>query len=580
MTSGTAFSWGWRWFALCLALAAGLMATARSETNQPLVKLWRVREAGRICYSPELTNFVRGGVLRLSGAEHVEFTFSPVDAAKDYPLRLRRKLDGRDRDWREAGGEIQVLVLAHGESGRVLSYSTFRMVGESEGWRGAVENSEFHLRRESLTLPAGARRLEVLLIAADWNVLGTAAITDFRVLRADITGKTENIWPDPNVQEGTHLESPDGQPRYWTRGSFGASMARVLTLAHPAQGHALVISDQDVHLSPSWQAELPLAGEARGGETLLLEWREAFSVGIGGRQLAIFDALTPGDYIFRARAVTPAGEPIGPETALAFSIPQVFWKRPAVVGSSFTALALAVMIMVRAVTRRRLQAHLDQLELRRRHERERRKIAQDIHDDLGASLTHISLLGQTAHEKMGRTDAAWEDTNRLRTLTANLTQKLDEIVWAISPRHDTVESLFSYLTDHAEEFLGAAGVRTRIYFPIQLPNWALSPELRHDVFLATKESLNNIVKHAQASEVHLRLVILPGAFQLTIEDNGDGFSPGSDWQTATATSRRDGLNGLRERIESLGGSCSIDSTPGKGTRVVLTVPVDGATSGS
>ena len=155
------------------------------------------------------------------------------------------------------------MVLVHGQSGRVLSYSTFRMMGQSEGWKGAVEKSEFHLRRESLSLPAGAERLEVLLIAADWRVLGTAAITDFRVLRQDASGKTRNMCPDPKIEEGSNLNSPDGQPRYWTRGSVGARMARVLRLPPPARGTPLAITDEGIALSPSWQTDLVLRPETR-----------------------------------------------------------------------------------------------------------------------------------------------------------------------------------------------------------------------------------------------------------------------------------------------------------------------------
>jgi signal transduction histidine kinase len=552
----------------------GIIAIGRAGTNQPLARIMRVRVAGHVFYGDGITNLLRGGKLRLPAFERVEFTFLPVDEAKDQPLRLRRTLAGVEPDWREAGGEMLVLVLAYDESGHILSYTSFNMVGESEGWRGAVEKSEFYQRRESLTLPAGAERLEVLLIAADWNVLGTAAITDFRVFRQDTTGKAQNIWPDPKVEEGTNLDSPEGQPRYWTRGSLGKSMARVLKLPPPAQGHALVIADNDIHISPNWQADLPLGRKARTGETLTVEWREAFSVGTGGRKLAMFDSLSPGDYVFRVKTVTPSGEPIGGEAALAISIPQVIWKRPAVIALGLAAFGLAGAAMVRTATRRRLQAQLDEVERRRRIERERLRIAQDIHDDLGASLTHISLISQTAHEKIEKLHPAWVDTERLRALTTNLTRKLDEIVWAISPRHDTIESLLSYLTDLAEEFLGAAGIPTRIHFPDELPSWTLPPGLRHNVFLATKESLNNIVKHANATEVHLRLVILPGAFQLTVEDNGDGYSMLPPLPPAATRPVHHGLEGIQERIESLGGKCSIDSAPGGGTRVVLTVPVN------
>ena len=115
-------------------------------------------------------------------------------------------------------------------------------------------------------------------------------------------------------------------------------------------------------------------------------------------------------------------------------------------------------------------------------------------------------------EKMESLHPAWQDTERLRALTANLTQKLDEIVWAVSPRHDTLESLLSYLTDLAEEFLGPLAFAPGFTFRSRLPPWTLPSGLRHNVFLATKEALNNIVKHAQATEVHLRLVHPAGRF--------------------------------------------------------------------
>ena len=552
----------------------GVLAIGRAETNQPLCKIWRVRDGSRIIFGPGITNGVRGGKLTLPAPGRLEFSFAPVNETAEHPLRLRYKLEGVDPDWREAGGEMQVLVITHGEFGQILSCTSFRMVGESKGWSGAVEKSVFHQRREAITLPPGTERLEMLLIDEGWEVLGIAAITDFRVLHQDAAGKAENIWPDPKIEEGENLNSPGGKPRYWTRGRFGASMAHVLKLPPPAQGHALVVADEDLHISPSWQADLPLGGKARGGDTLTFEWREAFSVGVGGRNRAIFAPPPPGNYIFRVKTVTPSGAPIGSEVALAVSISQVIWKRPPVVALGLAAFALVVSVMVRTVTHRRLQTRLDQVDRRHRLERERLRIAQDIHDDLGASLTHISLLSQTAHEKMERPHPAWKDTEHLRALTINLTQKLDEIVWAISPRHDTMESLFGYLTDLAEEFLGAAGIRTRIHFPDELPSWTLPPGLRHNVFLATKESFNNIIKHAKATEVRLQLAILPGAFQLTIEDNGCGSAPPPDSPTAATRPVHHGREGIKERIESLGGKCLIAAAPGGGTRVVLTVPVN------
>jgi signal transduction histidine kinase len=509
----------------------------------------------------------------------LEISYEPIDSGSNQPLRLLRKMEGLDSDWQEAGGQMQrnvmeLVVMTHGASNNVLSYQTFGITGESEGWREEVAKSEFRPRRESIFLPPGAEGIQVLLTAENWTVLGVAAVTDFRVLHPDATGHEANIWPDPNIEEGENLDQAQGTPRYWQRSGVGKRMAEVTTLPPPAKGHALVIKDDDVRLSATWQAELRFRNQAHGGDTLILKWREAFSVGNGGRSRATFEPMPPGQYVFRVKTVTPFGEPVGSELALTILIPQPLWKRPSTLLLGAGVLAATVAVIVRTAVRRRLQARLDQAERRRRLERERLRIAQDIHDDLGASLTHINLLSQTAAGKMESNHAAWKDTERLRSLAVTLTEKLDEIVWAVSPRHDTLESLLSYLTNLAEEFLGSAGIRARIHVPIQLPPWTLASGLRHNVFLATKEALNNVVKHAQATEVRLQLVIRADAFELTIEDNGCGFSPPLTPPSSAERSARHGLESVKWRIESLGGEFSLDSALGRGTRLTFTVPVN------
>jgi signal transduction histidine kinase len=474
---------------------------------------------------------------------------------------------------------MQISVAVYAASNRILSYHVFTMTGESKGWQGEAVTSTFSSRCESIALPAGAERLQVMFLSKDWKGLGATAIANFRVLRKNADGREENLWQDSNLEEGENLDRADGQPRYWRRSSFGANLAHVSRLPPPLTGHALEIVDDDLHLPATWQAdEFSLKNKAQAGDRLMLEWKEAFSVGLGGRQRVGYDLLPPGDYVFRVRTVTPSGKTIGREVSLAVSIPQVFWKRPPFVVLLLVTFAAAITIIVRAAVRRRMQARLDRMEHRRGLERERLRIAQDIHDDLGASLTHINLLSQTAHRKIENTHPAWKDTERLRAVSVNLTQKLDEIVWAVSPRHDTLESLLSYLTDLAEEFLGSARIRARIQVPLQLPGWTLPAGLRHNVFLATKEVLNNVVKHAKATEVHLRLVILAEAFELTIEDNGCGFSLTSIPANGNDHHVCHGLAGVKERIQSIGGKFSLETGPGRGTRVVFTVPVNVAES--
>jgi signal transduction histidine kinase len=412
-----------------------------------------------------------------------------------------------------------------------------------------------------------------LLTSQFWTVLGCAAITDFKILRLNSDGDEENIWPDPNIEEGENLDQAEGTPRYWQRSSFGRRMAQVYGLPPPATGHALSIMDDDVRMSATWQAEVSLDNKTRAGDTLALEWREAYSVGIGGRSRATFEPIPCGKYVFRVKTVTPFGKPLGSELALTILIPQPLWRRPSFFLPLSLATAAGIAALVWFVVNRRLQVRLKRLEHRRQMEHERFRIAQDIHDDLGASLTHINLLSQTVHGKLQGNDPLRQDTDRLRTMAVGLTQKLDEIVWAVSPQHDTMESLLSYLTDFAEDFLQAAGIRARIQIPVQLPDWVLPSSFRHNVFLSAKEALNNAVKHGAPTEINLRLAIIDHAFKLTIEDNGCGFSPPASAPAQNIPSGRHGLEGMRSRMDSVGGKFEVISAPGRGTQVVFTVPV-------
>jgi signal transduction histidine kinase len=551
-------------------------------TNSVLSKIVIVRAGGLVVPGPWSTNTTGIMSVTLPKPTRLEISYAPIDSVANEPIRLLRKLEGLDEKWEEAGGQMQVgemqlMVMIEDASNRILSHGRFAIRGDSEGWRGHLAGSEFLPRRETILLPSGTRRLRVLLTSQFWTVLGCAAITDFRVLRQDDLGEEKNIWPDPHIEQGENLDQPEGVPRHWERSSLGRRMAQVLTLPPPAKGHALSIMDDDVRASATWQAELPLENPAEAGETIALEWREAFSVGIGGRSRATFNPVSPGTYVFRVKTVTPFGEPIGSELALTIFIPQPLWKRLTFIIPVSLASAAAIAALVWFAANRRLQSRLNQLEYRRQREHERLRIARDIHDDLGASLTQMSLLSQAAHGKLQSSDPAWPDTERLRTVAVRLTQKLDEIVWAVSPQHDTLESLLSYLTDFAEEFLEAAGIRARIHIPLQLPDWTLPSSLRHNVFLSAKEALNNAVKHARATEIHLQVAVKDHAFELTIEDNGCGFSPPPPSPLPKHPSGRHGLDGMRNRMASIGADFTLDTAPGRGTRVTFTVPVTIAT---
>jgi signal transduction histidine kinase len=148
---------------------------------------------------------------------------------------------------------------------------------------------------------------------------------------------------------------------------------------------------------------------------------------------------------------------------------------------------------------------------------------------------------------------------------------MDEIVWAVDPQHDTLSGLLDYISAFTEDFLRAAGLRCRMDFPAELPAAPVDAEFRYNLLLALKEALNNVVKHAHATEVWLRLRHNHGGFTLVIEDNGQGFSADHRAGSNNRLAAGHGLAYMTERLAAVGGHCEVGSVPGQGTRVEISL---------
>ena len=222
-----------------------------------------------------------------------------------------------------------------------------------------------------------------------------------------------------------------------------------------------------------------------------------------------------------------------------------------------------------------MKQKLERLERQQAVERERARIARDIHDDLGASLTRIMLLSQTAHGEAELPEQAGASQEQIYETARDLTRAMDEIVWAVNPKYDTLDSLVTYLGKFAQDFLRPVGIRCRIEVPLELPPIPLTAEMRHNLFLAFKEALNNVAKHARASEVRISLVLNSRDFALVIEDNGRGFAAAdpaeANGSAKSNVSAGDGLLNMRGRLERIHGRCEIQSVPGGGTRVTFSM---------
>jgi signal transduction histidine kinase/ligand-binding sensor domain-containing protein len=294
-------------------------------------------------------------------------------------------------------------------------------------------------------------------------------------------------------------------------------------------------------------------------------------IGPTTKRTASYTHLPPGNYRFLVSAANSDDIWNNAAKTIAFTVQPFFWQTLwfRVLGILITMGFVGLIALL--ITRQRYRRQLELAERQRGIERERARIAQDIHDDLGSSLTRIILLSQSARGDLDSPDIAAKGLDRIYDTARNLTRSLDEIVWAVNPRHDTLDSLATYLGKFAQDFLGAANIRCRLDLPVSVPSWPLTAEVRHNVFLAFKEALNNAVKHANATEVRISLTLQPSAFKLIVEDNGRGFSPP---QTAPdATNTEDGLQNMRKRLTEVAGSCEIYSQPNKGTRVTFNVPV-------
>jgi signal transduction histidine kinase len=194
-------------------------------------------------------------------------------------------------------------------------------------------------------------------------------------------------------------------------------------------------------------------------------------------------------------------------------------------------------------------------------ERLRLQIAANLHDDVGARLTKMAMVTEFVDRETSESDPGKPHIQTLGRTTREIVQAMDEIVWTINPQNDTLDDLANYIFQYAQEYFQDTPVSCRLDVPAQLPNWPMSTEARHNLFMAVKEALNNVLKHSAATEVQVGLAVTEGRMAITIADNGRGFD---------LTAVRPGGNGLenmRQRLERIGGRLVLESQPGQGTRI-------------
>jgi signal transduction histidine kinase/ligand-binding sensor domain-containing protein len=286
-------------------------------------------------------------------------------------------------------------------------------------------------------------------------------------------------------------------------------------------------------------------------------------VDIGTQRSVTFSRLNPGIYSFHVSASTGDGPWNDTRVPFGLIVTPFFWDTWWFRMSVLILFTGAVVGAVRYFSFRRLQLQLQVAEQQAALDKERARIARDLHDDLGSSLMYVALALEMNEQKSSANTANGERPQLCSPLVRRVVESVDEIIWAINPRNDQLKYLLDYTIEFAVEFLHAAAIRTKVDVPDSVPAVVVSPEVRHNLFLVVKEALNNIARHSRASEVRFQIAADEQHIEITIEDNGKGFAEPADKASA------DGLRNMRQRMEEIEGEFHLKSEPGRGTQISL-----------
>jgi signal transduction histidine kinase len=239
-----------------------------------------------------------------------------------------------------------------------------------------------------------------------------------------------------------------------------------------------------------------------------------------------------------------------------------FWQHGWVLAVLLLACLIVVVLWVRLGLRLALQTRAQHL-----LDRERARIARDMHDDLGSGLTQLTLLGELVLRESPQDGDSRHRLNELCAKARTLLRSMDEIVWAVNPRRDTVKDFAAFISEHAQEYLTSTSIRCRQEVAAELPAIPLDLPQRRNLLLAVKEAVRNAARHSGADEVNLTLAIAGNALKVVVADNGRGFAP------AETQAARNGMTNMKQRLADIGGTFTLHTAPGQGCRVTFLLPL-------
>ncbi|MCK9209758.1 MAG: histidine kinase [Ignavibacteriaceae bacterium] len=288
---------------------------------------------------------------------------------------------------------------------------------------------------------------------------------------------------------------------------------------------------------------------------------------VGTRRQAFFTHLPHGSYTFKVVAITPDGTESDKAAVIGFTIYPYFWQTLWFKILAAIAIVGFITIYLRFYFKRKYKLKVKKIEAEAALERERMRISKDMHDELGASLTKISLMSELAKRNVTDPGQLKKELETISEASRNVASSMDEIVWAVNPKNDTLEKTIFYIVQYIEEYLSSTEIEFIVDIPDPVPVHFIHAELRHNLFLVIKEAVNNIVKHSCAGTVQLKIVISNSVFNLQLEDNGKGIDLTSVNQFSN------GLKNMKKRIEDFDGSFDISNNAQNGTKISIKLPL-------
>jgi len=486
-----------------------------------------------------------------SGINDLRFFVKPKS------LSVRYKLEGLDKDWSQQVDTIFLRVVFFNQKSDPIQMDPFPASGRSAGWKNTIRDSDFTPRVERITVPPEAVSMSLTMTTAGpASLVGIYAIRDIRVSSIGKSGATTKIL----MSEGKFPEEPNVM---WKKSGTHPSMAiAVKSDGQKTLSRTLLIVDDDINAHADWTTRIHIPPGIADREILEIRWKEAYSTGLGGNFTAIYERLPAGKYRFVVEDLSLTGQPLQSGVAISLVVPRVFWKSFWFWGCTALVLALISILIGRYLVSRKIRLHLQQ---ERMIFEERRRIALDLHDDIGTRVSHISLCASHADNTICHEEAS-KAFGQISSMSRDLIGALSESVWMLNSNNDDLESLVDFLYRLVNELCRLKDIRCRVDAVFITEKQTISYEFRHNVSLAVKECVNNVLKHSHATELDMKIELEKNVLVISITDNGIGI---------TKNSRRTGLGlvSLKRRMNSIGGNCAFEHLAEGGLRIVLNAPV-------